>query len=398
MVISRRKRNENKAITVCINNKPLEQVQKTKYLGIIIDSKSNFREHIMYTASKCTKLIHALSKSAKHSWGLSHEALHTVYKGAILPLLLYGASVWIEAQEKECNKTVYNRVQRLINIKIAKAFRTTSKEVLCTLTGLTHIVIKADEKAKLYSITRKKSQVQGIDYELQPKDWLHPANTIRITEQHEQQEEHAIQIFTDGSKSEHGVGAGIAIFVQSKLEHQLRYTLHNRCSNNQAELATVKALETIEKSHINDCIPRTATVHTDSRITLQSLKNTKNHNYLIEEIIKKVIALENSKWTITFTWINAHAGIYGNELADKLAKEAARNDDISFDRIPRSEIVQQVRVQSTAKWQNQWERTTKGLTTKQFFPIIKDRLTTKSKLTPNFTALVTAHGKTKASP
>jgi len=69
MVISRRKRKENKEITVYMNNKPLEQVQKIKYLGIFIDSKLNFRDHIMYTASKCTKLIHALSKSAKHSWG-----------------------------------------------------------------------------------------------------------------------------------------------------------------------------------------------------------------------------------------------------------------------------------------------------------------------------------------
>jgi hypothetical protein len=71
-----------------MNNKILEQVQKIKYLGIIIDSKLNFREHIMYMSSKCTKLIHALSKSAKQSWGLSHEALHTIYKGAISPPLL----------------------------------------------------------------------------------------------------------------------------------------------------------------------------------------------------------------------------------------------------------------------------------------------------------------------
>jgi len=54
------------------------------------------------------------------------------------------------------------------------------------------------------------------------------------------------------------------------------YTLHKRCSNNQVEqLAIVKALEIIGKLYINDKIPRSATVNTDSRITLQSLQNTK---------------------------------------------------------------------------------------------------------------------------
>jgi hypothetical protein len=48
MVISRRKRKENKEMSVYMNNKILEQVKKIKYLGIIIDSKLNFREHIMY--------------------------------------------------------------------------------------------------------------------------------------------------------------------------------------------------------------------------------------------------------------------------------------------------------------------------------------------------------------
>ena len=38
----------------------------------------------------------------------------------------------------------------------------------------------------------------------------------------------------------------------------------------------------------------------------------------------------------------------------------------------------------------------KRVKTKQFFPIIKDRLTTKIKLTHNFMAVVTAHSKTKA--
>ena len=77
---------------------------------------------------------------------------------------------------------------------------------------------KGGGNGQLYIIMRKKPS-QEIDHEVQPKDWLHPAESFRITEQ---QDEHAIQIFTDGSKSENGVGAGIAIFIQRKLAHQLR--------------------------------------------------------------------------------------------------------------------------------------------------------------------------------
>jgi len=157
-------------------------------------------------------------------------------------------------------------------------------------------------------------------HEVQPKDWLHPPDSVRVTEQ---SDEHAIQIFADGSKSEQGVGAGAAIFIQNKLVHHSRYTLHKRCSNNQAEqLAIVKTLEIIGKIYTNDKIPRSATVNTDSRTTPPSLQNTKNHNYLIEQIRKLVIELEKRNWKITFTWIKAHVGIYGNELADMLAKEA----------------------------------------------------------------------------
>jgi xanthine dehydrogenase iron-sulfur cluster and FAD-binding subunit A len=45
ILISRRERKETKEITVCVNNKHLEQVNTMKYLGIIIDNKFKFSEH-----------------------------------------------------------------------------------------------------------------------------------------------------------------------------------------------------------------------------------------------------------------------------------------------------------------------------------------------------------------
>ena len=71
MLISRRKRKENKNIRVYLNHKPIDQVTQMKYLGIILDHKFRFQEHIKYAAERCAKFIHNLSKAAKLSWGLN---------------------------------------------------------------------------------------------------------------------------------------------------------------------------------------------------------------------------------------------------------------------------------------------------------------------------------------
>jgi len=154
MLLTRRKRKEQKQMAVYLNNKTIPQVQKLKYLGIIIDSKVTFLDHKNYITEKCTKLIFVLAKSAKINWGLGHKALKTIYVGGILPLLLYGAPVWIGAMEKEKYKNKTARVQRLINIKMANAYRTVSSEALCVVTGMTPIHIKIEAASKLYQQTR----------------------------------------------------------------------------------------------------------------------------------------------------------------------------------------------------------------------------------------------------
>jgi hypothetical protein len=45
----------------------------------------------------------------------------TIYEGAVVPILMYGAPIWVEAIRKNRNLLKYKRIQRLINIKIAKA-------------------------------------------------------------------------------------------------------------------------------------------------------------------------------------------------------------------------------------------------------------------------------------
>jgi len=101
MLLTRRKRDEQKTVVVYLNDKIVPQVLTFKYLGIIMDYKLTFRDHINYVTEKCTRLVFALGKSAKINWGLGHKALKTMYVGGILPLLLYGAPVWIRQWKKK---------------------------------------------------------------------------------------------------------------------------------------------------------------------------------------------------------------------------------------------------------------------------------------------------------
>jgi hypothetical protein len=97
-------------VEIYLNNKLPAQVNSIKYLGIIFNNKMTFRDHVNHMEEKCAKLISALSKSAKVTWGLKHEALKIIYSGGILPLILYGAPVWKSVLDNTIYKAKLIRV------------------------------------------------------------------------------------------------------------------------------------------------------------------------------------------------------------------------------------------------------------------------------------------------
>jgi len=112
----------------------------------------------------------------------------------------------------EHNRQKYIRMQCLINIRMAKAYCTTSSEALCILMGMTPIIIKTEEAVKLYNIRKRNgSQTHVFDNDVELKDWPHLADTIKITEVKDYKET-AVHAYTDGSKHEQGVGSGAGFY------------------------------------------------------------------------------------------------------------------------------------------------------------------------------------------
>ena len=141
-----RKRNIE-SINIYINNRRLEMVKEMKYLGIHFDNCLTFNKHIKHLAENSSKLIHMLGRSAKLQWSLGNKALKTINEGALIPLLTYGAPVWEEAAATQKNIRMLQRVQRMINIKIERAYRTISFEASCVMAGVPPIGLVTEEKA-----------------------------------------------------------------------------------------------------------------------------------------------------------------------------------------------------------------------------------------------------------
>ena len=95
----------------------------------------------------------------------------------------------------------------------------------------------------------------------------------------------------------------MAIFVGKELAVQIKFKLDNQAE----QLAIFKALEVIETIEITENSPRTVTIFTDSRMSIDSLRNVNNHSYLIEET-RKMSTLERANWTIEFSLVKAHVG------------------------------------------------------------------------------------------
>ena len=108
--------------------------------------------------------------------------------------------------------------------------------------------------------------------------------------------------------------------------------------------------------------------HCATSVPLDAVRNTKNNGHLVEEIRKRAVTLKKKNWKIELKWVKAQAGIYGNEIADRLPKEATQNYHVTYSRIPKSAIKKDTRKESIRKWQSQWEQRKERLL-KNFFQV-----------------------------
>lgn len=383
---------------------PINLVNEVKILGLVIDNKLTFNSHVSQVCKKALNIYKQLARAARISWGLNSETIRTIYVAVIEPIIMYASSAWAAAAKKITVQNYLNAVQRGFAQKICKAYRTVSLNAALILTGLLPLDLRIQESAQLYEAKRGRplEEILG-DRSVEEKvcfmQALHPAEETEVVFQcledmlPETVAKFNIrgpQIFTDGSKIEGKVGAALSEWNDSKEIRAKKYKLEPFCTVFQAELYALYQAVQIAKTY-----PVT-NILSDSRSSLELLKNQNSFNPLAFAIRVDLTSLHKQNKQVNLFWIRAHVGVTGNERADQLAKEAALNSKTKahYDRCPISFVKNKIRHETMEKWNDRYKRGETAANTKIFLPdaISAYRLIRQMTLTPVLTQALTGHG------
>ena len=100
---------KNDQFQICIEGRKIEQVNVTKFLGVLIDENLNWKRHIEYTANKIAKVVGIMIKARLY---LCRKTLVNLYYTFAYPYFTYCNTLWSSTYPS--NLKILERLQKKI--------------------------------------------------------------------------------------------------------------------------------------------------------------------------------------------------------------------------------------------------------------------------------------------
>ncbi|GFU30091.1 putative 115 kDa protein in type-1 retrotransposable element R1DM [Trichonephila clavipes] len=196
------------AFQLYLDGTPLTMVKQMKYLGVLLDTKFSWKQHLSYISERCDKLQRGLNRIARNTFEINFNVHSLIYKQGIEPFILYGSRVWGEALKRKMNSKYLLRIQRRILLRVICGYRTISYDSVYAISGFPPINITI-----LHDITFKEnlsaSSISNYDCILSSFFIPHPSerNAINIVQFSDKStEDFPVICCTDSSKIDFAFG------------------------------------------------------------------------------------------------------------------------------------------------------------------------------------------------
>ena len=359
-------------------------VHEIRYLGVILDSKLNWKSHIDNRYNKALKILGQCRRFVGQNWGLKPKYMLWLFNMVIKPVLTYGSLVWWTKSNQVTIQNKLNKIQRLACLSISGAFKTTPTLAMETVLNILPLHVDIKREA-LKSAVRLRNTGLFIDNfsgghrsifkllspaspllstlsdRIIPQLIIEKRFTIHIPVSREwsgvwpfTRPPNTITIFTDGSKIRNMAGAGIFCEYFS---WEISVNLGRHISVFQAELHAL--FQSARKCNETGVADKKICFLTDSKSLLQSLSRCLTNSQCILDCVSELNILSRSN-EVLLTWIPAHCGIYGNERADACAKKGALDSPIGpepFLPLASSTVCQMLQEWSLLEHKKIWEST-----------------------------------------
>ncbi|XP_076660928.1 uncharacterized protein LOC143364494, partial [Halictus rubicundus] len=401
-----RKRNHSPG-DLKIGESTIEFVKVVKYLGVYFDSKLNFHYHINTLVDKCKTKLNLIKCLSSLNWGADREALLKIYKSLILSRIDYGAAAYSGSSKSNLQKL---NVIHHMGIRYAiGAFRTSPVQSLYCESGIEPLNIRR-KKILLKYVTQIQAKRSHLNYYIfsessygqdcgkskssasraitmlkqmnintknvtpiniyQTPPWIISELKYHIELKEFDKEktssltfnavfqdivnsyEDKVCIYTDGSKTNAGVGYAFCINGE----------IHSWSKPGTSTIYTTE-LHAIWRSlqyFLSTSPQSVAIICTDSLSSIMSIKDRFSTNSLIHNINTVIHNIREVGKEVVIVWTPAHIGIHGNEMADSAAKLAVLNEETD-----RELSIEDIKVRITQYckdiWQNMWHQSNSQL-------------------------------------
>ena len=348
-----------------VDGEEIEMKESTKLLGITIDSKLNWNQHIKNITNKAKSTLMLCKRIVGATWGVTPKTMKWIFTAIIRPRLTYAAAIWIGGTKSIHNQKLLESAQRLATKLVTGCMPSTPKTALDKITNLTPITLWLEEEAikgalRLQSgghwetvpaipsrgnlqshIKTINDLTEDIPILRKTKDTmvtklsLDTKFTIEIPDKETYQElpsnENTIQCYTDGSMINESVGSGIFIKSSTELIHEESIHLGTSSTVFQAEMYGVqKTADVLLEKKIID---KNIIFNCDSQAAIKALDSLKIKSKTTQTTLETLNTLATNN-TVLLRWIPAHSGYVGNEKADDLAKDGANNMNSTCTTLP----------------------------------------------------------------